>query len=933
MLGAAFAGAAATVDPSVGNFKFYQNGTPTFKVVVGARAQASDYWNAAKLAELFGNLAYSDKAVVADTSGLSCGAGTGNASTCSVTGKGVTLEITTPAGATGQTGSVSIKTQLYDFLDVSQVTATTTRVNSASTLIGDGVNTGGYYISATNNPDISWKGKIDNVGSYTVTEEEGYYITGKSYYDTSQKKYVADTANVAYAVNFTDSIPYHVDLVNGTITGRPSNDAYLAANRNVKLRFLGQDYIITAFENTTTNSISLGSQAVALQMKVGQSVKLGDKEIRMVQISPIGTTSSVLPPAYFEIWQNGTKIDYFSMNKDTANYNKNGVILDVRDVFVGGGDSSYADMVAYSSSLTLTSGQKMSFEGDDATTKINDDANWIATLAFTTKTVGTVSSTGGAIKALQQIRLTRSTSSNKLAAGDSFKLVEKPVSKQLTFTGVEPIDTDTLRVIAGGTNRYTVTPNNASGINTSGSTGGLDRDINVTWLKSGYSSAFQINGISVDTLLIDEFNGNILYKDPNSANYTNVGTENNNVTYYYPSTTASGAIQVITNLTKSALSASNTTIPSTNCSNIGAASTNLTATSVVTIYAVDAAGGWSKPVNITNQHIGGMNLTFGTTTGAQKYNVFVSNATGAYPAMLNSTSAPQIDITSALTNSVICFGNSSSVMSLPSETSGTAMKVRIREPTTDNSATLDGYYEFDLFRNDASYLYNSSQTGALTSTYAAGATGVSNTLSSLVSGGASYEQGFVDPAGGSMSLLSLTEVNVKYPKKLAHAVWTFGSPSTVNVTAGGATVTSKTLAEVESYALGGGYSVKVLSVAGSASCAGAGGKAGALSGTATCAPASGAVVTPLNPATDSLVVMDSQAGGVGPAVVVGGPLVNTLSANTPGAAAIASAPGQSGVRVVGDKVFVYGYTAADTTDAVDALINWVASQRDAVRGV
>lgn len=936
MLGAAFAGAAATVDPSVGNFKFYQNGGPTFKIVVGARAQSSDYWNAAKLAELFGNLAYSDKAIVADTSDLSCTGG-GNASACSVTGKGVTLEITTPAGVTGQTGTATVKTQMYDFLDVSQVTATTTRADGATTIVGDGVNTGGYLVSANLFPDVAWRGKIDNVGSYSVTEEENFYVKGKSYYDTSSKKYIGDAANIVYTINFTDTIPWHVDVVNGTITGRPTNDAYITENRNIQVQFLGQKYVITDFENSTTNTIALGSQAVALQMKVGQTVKLGDMEIKLVQISPIGTTSAVLPPAYFEVYRNGTKLDYFSMNKDTANYNKNGIILDAREVFVGGGDTSYVDVIAYASAITLTDGSKISFEGDDATTKLNDDANWVASLRFETKIVGST-----AVKALQQIKLSRATSSNKLNDGGMFNLIEKPVARQLKFVGVEPVETDLLKVQAGGTNRYSITPNSTA--SASQVAGGASVDVNVTWLKSSYSGAFQLNGNNVDSLLIDEFNGDIFYKDPNSANYTNVGTEGNNVTYYYPSTSATGAIQVVSNMTKarpkiSTVAASTAAINNTNCAAAATAGINISSGSVIRVYTIDDAGGWSLPVNLTTGDAQSVvNVSVPARTGAAFYKIVIQLANGSnINARINASTTDYTANATAPSGGLFYCGGAAAA-GLPAEGT-TAMKLRIWEPVTDNSATLNAYYEIDLYRSDASYIFNSSQTGALTTNYASSATGLTNLLASITGigslstgNGGSFEQGFVDPAGGMLSLLSLTEANVKYPKRLAKAVWSFGSPGTTNVTAGGSTVTTKTLAEVESYALGGGYSLKVLSVAGAASCTG-GGAAGGLSGTATCAPAKAAVVTALNPATDPLVVMDSQAGGVGPAVVLGGPLVNTLSANTPGAAAIASAPGQAGVRVVGDKVFVYGYTAADTTDAVDALINWVASQRDAVRGV
>ena len=921
MLGAAFAG-AATVDPAVGNFKFFQNGEPKFKIVVGARAAASDYWNAAKLAELFGNLAYSDKAVTADTSALSCGGAAGAAGTCSVTGKGVTLEFTSPAGATGQTGSITVKTQLYDYLDVSQVTATTTRANAASTIIGDGVNTGGYLVSASLYPDVAYKGLVDlGTGSYSVSEEEAYYFTGKSYYDTSQKKYLGDNANAVYTINFTDQIPYHVDVNNGSVTGRPSNDAYITENRNVKIKFLGGDYVITDFENSTTNAISLGSQAISIQMKVGQEIQLGDKKVKLVQISPIATTTATLPPAYFEVYDAaGTRLDYFSMNKDTSNYNKNGVILDVRDVFVGGGDTSYAEIAAYSSAITLTNGQKISFEGDDTATKLNDDATWTASLQFTTKSVQ-----GVAVKALKQIKLSKSTSSNKLSAGDGFNLIEKPVSKKLTFVGVEPVDTDTIRVFATGTNRYSITPNADAGV-----PGGSQVDLNVTTVKSGYASAFQVNGVNVDTLLIDSFNGVIFYKDPNSANYTNVGTESNSLNYYYPSTTAADAIQLVANMTKTF---SNTPTVATNATACVAGMNAVNTSDVIMVYAIDTAGNWIKASNVTG--VATNALTFTAQTGASTYSVYVrdvaTNGDGKYyPAYSQDGNTTLVGISGVLTGTKLCKpAGTIAAVALPAESS--TLKVRIKEAVTENTATLNGYYDVALFKADPSYLFNSSTTGTLTETYTSSATGITTIVGAL--GGGSFEQGFIDPAGGVLSLVSLSEVNVKYPKSLAKAVWTFGVPSTVNVTAGGASVTSKTLAEAESYNLGGGYSVKVLSVAGQASCTGGtAGAGGSVSGTATCNPKAAAVVNPLDPSSDPLVVMDS-ASGIGPAVVVGGPVVNTIAANTPGAATIASAAGQSGVRVVGDKIFAYGFTAADTTDAVDSLIKWVAGQRDTVRGV
>ncbi len=83
------------------------------------------------------------------------------------------------------------------------------------------------------------------------------------------------------------------------------------------------------------------------RLKPGDQVAVGDKTLRLLSISPIATGSGAEPSASMELLDaNGNRIDYFTMDKDSAAYQKNGVYVGVTNVFVGGGDSSYAEVAA-----------------------------------------------------------------------------------------------------------------------------------------------------------------------------------------------------------------------------------------------------------------------------------------------------------------------------------------------------------------------------------------------------------------------------------------------------------------------------------------------------------------------------------------------------------------------------------------------------------
>ena len=178
------------------------------KIVVGSKAAVSDAIAAANIAAMIGNLAYADEPLTVDTSGLSVGGATGGNAT--VSGKSATLEITTPASSSVvPTGSKQVTTQFFDALDYGVSVADFVRNThtTAASIYADGITSGRYKLSGTADSNIAYKGKLENLGSYSVEEEEFYFLNAKAYYSTSLKKVVGDKALVTYVANFTSAIP------------------------------------------------------------------------------------------------------------------------------------------------------------------------------------------------------------------------------------------------------------------------------------------------------------------------------------------------------------------------------------------------------------------------------------------------------------------------------------------------------------------------------------------------------------------------------------------------------------------------------------------------------------------------------------------------------------------------------------------------------
>ncbi len=82
-------------------------------------------------------------------------------------------------------------------------------------------------------------------------------------------------------------------------------------------------------------------------MKLGDTLRLGGKILKLVSISPIATGSLEEYYASFELLNvEQTRIDFFSISESTEPYQNNGVFVDAKKIVSAGEDQSYAVVIA-----------------------------------------------------------------------------------------------------------------------------------------------------------------------------------------------------------------------------------------------------------------------------------------------------------------------------------------------------------------------------------------------------------------------------------------------------------------------------------------------------------------------------------------------------------------------------------------------------------
>jgi hypothetical protein len=198
-----------------------------------------------------------------------------------------------------------------------------------------------------------------------------------------------------------------------------------------------------------------------------------------------------------------------------------------------------------------------------------------------------------------------------------------------------------------------------------------------------------------------------------------------------------------------------------------------------------------------------------------------------------------------------------------------------------------------------------------------------------------YEPKFVTERGSEFTGLSTTDAQFRISKKIAQPTFTFAA-SSANTSTGGAA--EYILGEGEEQVLTGGVKIRVKSIDETVgSCV-----AGAAGGAPACTvdkttqtpvimpenkPSVEAIVSyPLKGDAAKLVITDKQAPSVGVVIAVGGPEVNTLSADMVQGTAVDFKTEKVVVRemVPGSKILVAGASADDTLAAATDFINQIA---------
>jgi hypothetical protein len=853
MLGAAFAGAVSVDQAGLSGFQFFSNGSPNVVLVVGSASQPVDAVNAANVAAMIGNLAYTsgEAITVTGTDLLSCTGSAGGAAK-------VSLEVATPG--VNPALAFQIKSYVNDYVDEN---ADNVRNTTASLMSSFGTQTvtsltfGGdpkvITQDSTQILSLPNSGKIANPKGFTIKEEQKVYVSANTVYDTGDHRLEAQSVRVGYETSFSDPIPACLDTTK-PMTGCATSD--LVTKSRIKITFLGDQWILipsasgsalwsltTGASTTSASSITAIGLGKEVQynnfMQIGDETVLPDgKKVVLSDISGIGTGSQIQPLAKFDIFgADGTKIDTSALSESTNTYDANGVVIFVWKVFSAGfSGSNYVEVSIFANRLVI----------DQTAQKISGQGNWQGRMQSQN-----VSSSEG----LQKIGLIDPLFNNPgIAVGDSVQLIQNVPGLKLTFNGLDLTDDDydTLQFA-----RYT---NQSITVKTDGTT------------------------LSGDWLIISSSKSNAFFQTGK--------TDTSGVSSVYvlmnPSSTTSDAGQTY----------NSTSIFYANTSSVFANSAAVTPVHY-------SATGIRQVFNNT--------LTYyvSSTDSAQIMFVDGVNGTGS---LLLSNNAFVIAVAEGTedsdTTAAVDFGNGT-VSGSHSPYWTFIYNQDTRQFVSDINSTTIGTNPFGYEANSAADATGDYILGAFNST-----AGVSF---------ANVEPKYISYRGSVADTYSTTSVTLKYAKKVGHGTYTLSKASTStlgNTATNDFSIGDKPLDD-------SGYVVTVKDIkTGGAS-------TGGVSGIDSLAPsiANADSVVELDTSAMPLVVLDTSpyASGTTNVITFGGQDVNSVSASALAGAALT--PGSEAVvKVVGNKIVVAGYDAAGTTQSSNALIAWLQTNRNSVRG-
>ena len=484
LFGAALAGAVTVDSTGLSGYKFFTNGEPAVKIVVGSKAQPSDAVAAANIAVMVGNLAYTDDDVNVDTTGVSCAAGTtGGQCAVDAASKKVSLTVTVP-GASSST-SYLMKTYINDNLDNNVDTARNTTSSYDGTLSGTS-QAKTLTKDSTAVLSIASDGKISNHKNIDVKQEQKVYVYSQTNYDSSSgyKAVIAQNVRGSYVLSFTPNpMPICWDTTVSNYSACSESDRL--DKTHTKLSFLGEDWVVVSY--SPTNGSSVTSLTLGKETGYNPYMNIDDvitapngAKIVLKSVTPFAYTSSNVAKASFEVTSASGVVTIETIS-DGGEKEVAGVTVKVNNVFPGVNNVNYADVSLYSDKITLSNGQEID----------SDHKYWYARIG---------ASTLGSTQAIKNLsvystRFGEDDAGKKYKAGEYATLIRGADAFRLTYKGLTTATYDTLAMSTSGT------VSTAATLYTNGTSNYIKGRFVVA--QSGISNAFQPAGYaSVDNVYV-----------------------------------------------------------------------------------------------------------------------------------------------------------------------------------------------------------------------------------------------------------------------------------------------------------------------------------------------------------------------------------------------------------------------------------------------
>ena len=921
-----FGAAAVFADVTYGTTQLVdQNGQPTVKIYVGSHAQISDGVAAANIAAKIANEAYKSSTLTASGSipATACTVGTGvsGAGTCSIveTSKKVTLEVTVPGTIAGVHTFKTLITDTIDRTLQNRITdagddiyPTTLTASDTATLPLSPVRGSTYVTSATTQGRLYKIGAAEFTGfadysvvddqavSTTYTESQNFWIgTGNSNpvaFDPNDKEVEVNKYDLAaYSLKFSGN-DYGIPVCTGDLGTNTSDDwtscgvdsNSRTAKHRVKIKFMGAEWIISEMSQTSTaistsataangGLVKLAKEAKYGIINVGGILDTGTFKIRLSDISvAVGTANT--HPAILDILDTNdavigqVQVDPGTTYTFTQSGTGNSVKIHVYKTAPGFTlNAKWAEMAIYTDEITLQDGARYNQVSSTAT-----DKDFYVSLLWKNKDY-TGSSGGNSTVAdsLREITLYQYQNFVKAKKDDVYNFLKSTPTFKLSYDGVDlqdseyvpltftPVrDTYTVANVTGDVGcANTVTYTNARWIQiqTSGNRLFGGSANLIAGNQMVDTVYFDPIGLAVDTAVYGSGNLSAPAVAFQTINGTGLTTANNNQSAYFQNIVAYSPILFWQ-------------VPGSTCYNWAAVTYNSNASFV----RFDTAG--------DNSNAQGKLFFADNTTSTN----FLGALTGTYQAaVIYQEDAGKINAT---TNNAVKL----------------AAPVVIFD--SQNTVTATSTYKF--------LPASSTQT----KTYYLGLP-----VGSYASAQA-LDLPFITERGSKVVSVSSTGMEYSVAKRVGMPTFTFSYADTSIASS----ANEYTLGVGDSQVFGG-VTVKVKSIdanAGSCSVLSSGGTPSCTVDTAQLvsmiSPDNTPTVTVTQPyaLSSNLVALDTQSAGTGVAIVVGGPMVNSMAVDLVTGASVDFNTDNVVVKEIGNKILVAGLTAQDTIPRANRTSPW-----------